>query len=41
MATPDARRLLEALAGGAPESRLTREARAALGRLDGRAAATP
>jgi RNA polymerase sigma factor (sigma-70 family) len=33
--TPDARRLLEALAGGAPEARLTRDAAAALKRLGG------
>jgi hypothetical protein len=32
--TPEARRLLETLAGGAPGARLTWEARAALGRLD-------
>jgi RNA polymerase sigma factor (sigma-70 family) len=31
--TPEARRLLEALAGGTPEARLTREAKAALDRL--------
>ncbi len=31
--TPDARRLLEGLAGGAPEAGLTREARASLNRL--------
>jgi RNA polymerase sigma factor (sigma-70 family) len=31
--TPDSRKLLEALAAGAPEARLTQEARAALGRL--------
>jgi hypothetical protein len=31
--TPEARRLLQALGTGAPEARLTREARAALGRL--------
>ena len=31
--TPEARRVLEALAGGAPEARLTREAKASLGRL--------
>jgi WD40 repeat protein len=33
LGTPDARRLLETLATGAPEARLTREARASLGRL--------
>jgi WD40 repeat protein len=33
LGTPEARRVLEALAGGAPGSRLTREARAALARL--------
>jgi RNA polymerase sigma factor (sigma-70 family) len=32
-ATPEARQLLEELAGGAPAARLTREARASLGRL--------
>ncbi len=31
--TPDARRLLATLAGGIPEARLTREAKAALARL--------
>jgi hypothetical protein len=31
-ATPEARKLLQALAGGAPEARLTREAKAALGK---------
>jgi hypothetical protein len=31
--TPEARRVLERLAGGIPEARLTREAKAALGRL--------
>jgi hypothetical protein len=36
-----ARRLLEALAGGAPEARLTREARASLGRLSRRPPAPP
>jgi RNA polymerase sigma factor (sigma-70 family) len=35
-ATPEARRALEALAGGVPEARLTAEARAALKRLTGR-----
>jgi hypothetical protein len=39
--TPEARRLLEELAGGAPEARLTREAQAALGRLDRRPPADP
>jgi RNA polymerase sigma factor (sigma-70 family) len=34
--TPDARKLLETLARGAPESRLTREAKEALGRLSRR-----
>jgi RNA polymerase sigma factor (sigma-70 family) len=33
---PEARQALEALAGGMPEARLTREAKAALGRLAGR-----
>jgi WD40 repeat protein len=32
--TPEARRLLQELAKGAPEARLTREAKASLGRLD-------
>jgi RNA polymerase sigma factor (sigma-70 family) len=36
IATPDARALLEALASGAAEARLTREAKASLGRLDRR-----
>jgi hypothetical protein len=36
--TPEARRLLEALARGAPEARLTQEARAALRRLERRLA---
>jgi hypothetical protein len=31
--TPEARKVLEALATGAPAARLTREARASLGRL--------
>jgi hypothetical protein len=39
--TPEARRLLEALAGGAPEARLTGEARAALLRLAARPAGAP
>jgi WD40 repeat protein len=39
--TPEARRLLEALAKGAAEARLTREAAAALGRLAPRQAAGP
>jgi hypothetical protein len=34
---PEARKALAALAGGAPEARLTRDARAALRRLDQRA----
>jgi hypothetical protein len=34
--TPEARKLLQALAQGAPEARLTREAKAALDRLDRR-----
>ena len=34
--TPDARRVLEGLTKGAPDARLTREAKAALGRLAGR-----
>jgi RNA polymerase sigma factor (sigma-70 family) len=37
----DSRRVLEALAGGTPEARLTREARAAAERLARRAAVTP
>jgi WD40 repeat protein len=39
--TPEARRLLEALARGAAEARLTQEAKAAARRLAGRAAGTP
>jgi hypothetical protein len=39
--TPDARRLLEDLGRGAPEARLTREAKAALLRLERRPAAVP
>jgi hypothetical protein len=39
--TPEARRLLAALAKGAPEARLTQEAKAALARLAKRPAATP
>ncbi len=39
--TAEARRVLERLAGGAPEARLTREARAALERLGRRPAAAP
>jgi WD40 repeat protein len=39
--TPEARRLLEALAKGAPEARLTREAAASLKRLDKRGEARP
>jgi RNA polymerase sigma factor (sigma-70 family) len=39
--TPEARRVLEGLAGGASRARLTREARAALGRLDRRPASRP
>ena len=38
-ATPEARRLLEALAAGAPEARLTQEAKASLLRLAKRTAA--
>ena len=34
MATPEARQLLVSLAKGAPEARLTREAKAALQRLE-------
>jgi hypothetical protein len=37
----EARRLLEGLAGVAPEAWLTREARAALGRLRGQRSRTP
>jgi hypothetical protein len=36
---PEARQVLERLAGGAPEARLTRAARAMFGRLTGRHAA--
>jgi WD40 repeat protein len=39
--TPVAREVLEALAGGAPEARLTQEAKAALRRLDRRPAVRP
>jgi WD40 repeat protein len=39
--SPEARRVLEQLAGGLPEARLTREARAAMGRLVRRPPATP
>jgi RNA polymerase sigma factor (sigma-70 family) len=39
--TPDARQVLQTLAEGAPEARLTREARAALDRLSRRRPATP
>jgi RNA polymerase sigma factor (sigma-70 family) len=39
--SPQARRLLEALAGGEPGARLTREAKAALGRLARREASRP
>jgi hypothetical protein len=38
---PEARRLLDKLAAGPPETRLTQEARAAAGRLAGRAKAAP
>jgi WD40 repeat protein len=41
LATPEARRLLEKLAGGAPEARLTQEAREALRRLKGRPGGKP
>jgi WD40 repeat protein len=41
MATPEARALLRELAGGAAEARLTREARAALGRLGKHGVAAP
>jgi hypothetical protein len=34
--TPEARKLLETLATGAPEARQTRDAKAALRRLEGR-----
>jgi RNA polymerase sigma factor (sigma-70 family) len=40
-ATPEARHVLERLAAGAPEARLTREARAALGRLTRRPVSAP
>ena len=39
--TPEARLLLQTLAGGAPEAVVTREARASLERLTRRAAAGP
>jgi RNA polymerase sigma factor (sigma-70 family) len=39
--TPEARRLLGALAGGAPEARLTKEARASLDRLERRPEGSP
>jgi hypothetical protein len=39
--TPEARRLLQALAGGAPDARLTREARASLVRLTRRPVPPP
>jgi uncharacterized protein YjiS (DUF1127 family) len=39
--TPEARSVLESLARGVANARLTREARAALERLTKRAAATP
>jgi hypothetical protein len=39
--TPEARTVLEALAGGAPEARLTQEAKASLERLAKRPAASP
>jgi hypothetical protein len=39
--TPEARRVLGGLAGGAPEARLTQEAKASLERLDRRAAHHP
>jgi hypothetical protein len=41
VATPEARRVLEALAGGAPGHRITQEARASLERLARRGGATP
>jgi WD40 repeat protein len=41
VATPEARQLLQELARGTPEARLTREARAALGRLAKRPPARP
>jgi hypothetical protein len=41
ISTPGARRLLESLAEGAPETRLTREAKASLERLSKRPAAKP
>jgi hypothetical protein len=41
LATPAARKLLEELAAGAPEARLTRDAQAALARLGRRAARPP
>jgi hypothetical protein len=41
ISTPGARRLLESLAEGAPEARLTQEAKASLGRLAKRPAAKP
>src|SRR5262249_34905620 len=39
--TSEARHVLQRLAGGAPEARLTREAQAALGRLSRQPAAVP
>lgn len=41
VATPEARDLLQTLADGAPEARLTQEAKASLDRLTKRAAAKP
>jgi hypothetical protein len=41
MATPEAARILEAIAGGAPESRLTQEAKEAVGRLAAKQRAKP
>jgi hypothetical protein len=41
VATPDAKKLLETLAAGAPEARLTQEAKASMGRLAKRTSATP
>jgi WD40 repeat protein len=40
VATPDAKKLLETLAAGAPEARLTQEAKTSLGRLAKRTSAT-
>jgi RNA polymerase sigma factor (sigma-70 family) len=41
LATPDARQMLQSLTAGAPEARLTRDAKASLGRVGRRATASP